>query len=1644
MAELEPSEFLQNIRELGEKREREDEERVRRLEAQILQDKSDREARRAERARSISPQKKASPHTPRSPTSTPPSATLPRSPRSPTKMQEMSSASPTTGLGSQPLSTTSNDTTPDGSLQKSPFRQSSSMASPTSETPQPQTSSAAALGRSGTLTWNRRPNSGERNRPLSGLGRTTPSLRSPTKLSGDIQDNDQETEPSRSAIAKSLGSKDPSWFKQTADRGIGSAAYRRSQEDEASENSFVSGRRGLPGLSGGSRGSTAEPEAEATSPPTSGPSTSPSRSSSVRDSTWSNRFSSQTSQSGDSTVETKAPLPTTSAQKVEPPTAEQNTEDGGSPKRSSSIMSPTQGRLAVERPVSPTKGMGGFVQSAMMKRSDSVNKRWSAQAGGSLSRQNSTASNRSGYGGSNNSSLLEDRPATLSRGNSLEPSSRPTSSHSNISELTLKGDTGARDRDGFMKPSLPLHARGKSVSEANATDPVTSPPLSPSKRFSPAKSSWLESALNKPDSPKPSAPQQPSWMTELNKAKQQRASANLSDKKPSDNDIASFDALLHSRPGSPTKRQQGTSEPVTSSRTNSDDLDKPTPSPQAEQLASEEKSDTSPSKPLDEISEPKSSRVNDKPTPPPTKPKPADSPSFKKPSLTSPEIQAPSRAKPETPPKKDFRANLKPRQGSTDTGQKDEPEFKNVFGKLRKAETKNYVAPDELKSNILRGKAGLSITGGPERRERRDELKEDLLKQKEVMKKKAAEEGTSARKASVEKPPAEIPEALQRRNKLSRSGSSAGTLPGSSATSSPTKPRSADIGSDPSSNLENQSPGKPGSSASSELTGRLAGGSSKLASRFNPGLANVLARGPSPMSNGVSGARGNSTESAPDATPRGPIEGNDPGPSTPLTHMTKGRARGPKRRAPAAAPTDTKLEPSPKDIPIIAEKTTPDTKVPSEVPTAQLVKAEDVLPSSSTSTVNVATARTVPVADANSLISPRKPSEDGKPITPKKSPLGELVAAKARGDRIEDNISGPSSSRNVEAPSGSVSQARASVSMDQPKTLSSVKDFTSRWNRQDAESSSKTDRPPSPIKLPTKVDEETAMRDAGLMRNSVPSSAPVGLGLGGVKEIPSASITKGPESSRPAPQTKYPMSPPPSTDLSKTPRSTNVKPSTSSTKAPTPSGSRQSSTNIPPSSPIPDTTAATDTFTSFFGSCPQRSIDVDIDTTSILSNPPAKPIFKTQSINVHLLDPSSGKLSPLPQHAQHILHTGSLYLCTHTFTDPSTSSSKPTTETYFWIGDDVAPSSIDDSLIFARRKAKEDNNARLLQIRQNKEPASFLQALGGILIIRRGTRDLPANTSGCYMLCARRHQGHIVFDEVPLSRGNFCSGFTYVVVSPRRTFLWKGLGSSMEEYSTAKLTAMDLEGGNGDMLDVEEGKEPAEFHTVFRQVDDPVRNVARSAEHWRQKRRCEERYNVRLYKVEEEKARPSSSSSASGIAAAKVGSWMGSLSSSFVRRGSSQAEEEEDVGRRERSPSPVKQRPGTPRLGGANAAAEGKARVVEVSPFCQRDFVEAKEAVWVLDAFFEVYVILGPASHTHLQLLPTALLFAQDYSILAASLEDRPFVPIGNVLMPGFFPKDMRHVFRGWRDELTESFKEGRKEGKKVLSLGAAIAAVRR
>ena len=55
--------------------------------------------------------------------------------------------------------------------------------------------------------------------------------------------------------------------------------------------------------------------------------------------------------------------------------------------------------------------------------------------------------------------------------------------------------------------------------------------------------------------------------------------------------------------------------------------------------------------------------------------------------------------------------------------------------------------------------------------------------------------------------------------------------------------------------------------------------------------------------------------------------------------------------------------------------------------------------------------------------------------------------------------------------------------------------------------------------------------------------------------------------------------------------------------------------------------------------------------------------------------------------------------------------------------------------------------------------------------------------------------------------------------------------------------------------------------------------------------------------------------------------------------------------------------------------------------------------------------IVGALSRSQSVAFGTALLFAQEYGILAASAEDRPFVPVTTVVLEGV-PRDMKAVFR--------------------------------
>lgn len=70
----------------------------------------------------------------------------------------------------------------------------------------------------------------------------------------------------------------------------------------------------------------------------------------------------------------------------------------------------------------------------------------------------------------------------------------------------------------------------------------------------------------------------------------------------------------------------------------------------------------------------------------------------------------------------------------------------------------------------------------------------------------------------------------------------------------------------------------------------------------------------------------------------------------------------------------------------------------------------------------------------------------------------------------------------------------------------------------------------------------------------------------------------------------------------------------------------------------------------------------------------------------------------------------------------------------------------------------------------------------------------------------------------------------------------------------------------------------------------------------------------------------------------------------------------------------------------------------------------------MLDAFFEMYIIIGSRAQSQYASFRNALDFAQEYAILAAGMEDRPFVPVSTVVLEGA-PRDLKRVFRKWTDD---------------------------
>lgn len=1285
-----------------------------------------------------------------------------------------------------------------------------------------QTSPTRPESRARGLSWQKRPSSqasgGSRSRPLSVVATENAARNNPSEPTS-------ATEPiSRDQIASALSSKDPSWFRQTADRGVNSAAYRRNQVEDNQTLDVSLMPAQLPGMSRSPSGEIPK-EDSSSQPATPG---------------LQKRLASPMSLSG--------------TPKLDPPISDTQSETEITQERPH-IMSPTSGPPSgrtspskLDRSGSPTKGMGGFVQSAMMKRSDSI-KRWSVNSPSGTQRVDPVVSHRTGG---------RSRPGSMIRDPSAEISPRFQSQEREQQKENVVASE---------KPSDSLRLDTKTLPESEEQDSGRiTPPVSPSKtmdsrRWSPTKASWLESALNKPESPKPKhAPSssQPAWMAELQKAKAEKAAHPSAERGRSPTishkHQVSIGGLMRSSAPGTTAAATGTGT-VTATTTKPVGLGVTNLGP-----------------PINTSTRPGST----------TSPKSLQSPVT--PGLKSPSsettIQSPastdsslptSKPKSEAPPKHDFRANLKPRHAPASSNAGEENEFKNVFGKLRKTTTQNYVAPDELKSNILRGKAGLNNTGGPKKTERVDEFKEAILaKKKDFQKAQSEGRGTTRSDSSASEKP--VPEGLIKRGELGRSN----TLKRGSATADaiaadlqklgiaskqdsvpeplPSKLQRFNSNESRDSSLGSTTPRTerptmmkrdsaqaipalkeieqtPAPQKETGIPGRLRGksGGSALANRFNPALAGLLARGPPGMGPASSTAGASTSNSQSSAASK--VNDNEAGSGPKLTHMTKGRARGPKRKAPTAT-TSVSAEAS--NEPEVPPTSTPNPQVIALVDSSKIGHNEPTKPKPNPISLTGSSQKSFESTPEVFAKNPNPSSRIHEQVATFASQKRQSSPTK-ENQEPKEAISQPPSPRKLDTKRMSRFLDNTNQAVGKDTDLQQQKD-----TKREADMPRQTMQTPT-IDKPTNTDEpkfqpqspslDKPKRPLPDPTSSAPKTQPSSDFVESSTVMPqtSGATTFGGRSLPTIPGAARPDPTSPSRPLPAEPKMT---------PRPLPPPRTKSSSSIasPMRSPTKQSLEASNLLGDFFGPERPQRFKYNVDAAEVLEHRPILIPSKIQTLSAQLFQLSAdGKKLPIPTHHERTLFEREMYICSHTF---KAESGKKMTEVYFWVGDEVPHSTVDDASRFVSREARA-LGGKLIKLRQGKETPEFLQALGGIVIVQRGSGN-KFDSLAPHMLCGRRYLGHVVFDEVDFNPTVLCSGFPYVVTTAGKCYLWKGKGSGVDELSCARLIGMDY-ALSGEMEEIEDGHEPATFWDLF-----DTNSKVMSADHWRLKPNYD-KYCCRLF-----------------------------------------------------------------------------------------------------------------------------------------------------------------------------------------------------
>lgn len=578
------------------------------------------------------------------------------------------------------------------------------------------------------------------------------------------------------------------------------------------------------------------------------------------------------------------------------------------------------------------------------------------------------------------------------------------------------------------------------------------------------------------------------------------------------------------------------------------------------------------------------------------------------------------------------------------------------------------------------------------------------------------------------------------------------------------------------------------------------------------------------------------------SSPSGDDSSETPTPGPQLTHMTKGRARGPRRRVPTATAAAQKTQttaameqpsPPPELIKAVAQPSPPSPVKQEEPLTSKDKKPDGVLkangnldeaktPAPLSIQQQVAEkaalrARPSPIQVASNISHRDEQPEPAVPFPLRRQPTSPETPttnppSPIKPHKTGDDMSQPSSPKKLDTKR--MSKFLEDCSVNNPWSELAKEPIKLTHQRTGSRSPVKADRfepqPPSPTKVDSEpvasVRSAASRFGAGAAKSPPPAPKPSFSSFGGAS---------GPGT--PSYKSKSPVRPLPVTPGD-------------GAKSPPPVES-------PVRSPTKQASELSTLLTDFFGpNRPRRDYKID-PVELLMSRPEGSGKVKTLNSQTFQIT-GDGKKVPVLAHYERTLFEREMYVCVHEFLNDG---GKKTLQVYFWVGDEVSESTAEDAQLFAQREAR-SIGGRLIRIPQGREIAEFLQALGGAVVTRRGSSN-KYDSLAPNMLCGRRHLGQVVFDEVDFTPASLCAGFPYLIAQSGKCYLWKGKGSNVDELSCAKLIGMDLT-LTGELIEYEEGSEPASFWDMFESGGKP-----HSADHWKLKPSYS-KYGSRLFRSE--------------------------------------------------------------------------------------------------------------------------------------------------------------------------------------------------